>query len=363
MKTGFLLGAGFSKGLHPAMPIMSELVAKLDVPEFLPESVQTDIEQTLSYLWTNYPWNSERNHYRNRHHFISLLEQIHHAIVSAEYRAWSSIVDGRNDSLVGPPVYPVQAMALGWRHYNQMIWQAGFAGLLCNTNEYSMVTTNYDTLFERLAIMNRSIQLLYPPPLQRLSGAWDQTVPIQLTNSLGLPYQSSFVGQIPTEINLYKLHGSVSWYALDILEPNTPVYSNDMTREYAVSPDGDRMLAHALSAVIVPPVADKTSLYSNKVLRAQWIGALNSLTECEHLYCVGYSLPVSDLPMKMFLSEACRNIRTAVIVNIREDEDLLTRYKSVLPSNCDITWRTGMDCVKNVAIELLQPAYPHTEFI
>ncbi|MHB1681256.1 MAG: SIR2 family protein [Bacilli bacterium] len=367
MKTGFLLGAGFSKGLHHGMPLMRDLLNQLDLPDYIPSPVRSDLEQTLSLLWTNYPWHREREHYRNREVFLGLSEQLHKIITTAEHQAWSDIFAGHPEKLHGTPQYPPMNSEPFIRHQKppvSMLWQAGLAGLLADNTRFCSVTMNYDTLLERFTIMNQSIQLLYPAPLQPLDRIWNQIKPYQgagYYDSDSLPIQSG--GYFPHFVPLYKLHGSVSWYALDAIESNTPIYCVDMNREYAQGEPSSRDVDNTLFSIIIPPVADKSALYGNKILRSQWVAALKALQECDTLYCVGYSFPTSDLPMRLFMAQASINIKRIVIVNVEEDPILLERYQSVLPANIQVEWIPGQTCVRDMALKLLKEPYPDTEII
>jgi hypothetical protein len=161
MTIGFLLGAGFSKGMHKDMPLMKDIVSMLSIPDYIPGPIRADLEQTLSYLWTDYPWNKEREYYRNRAEFLRLAEEIHEVITAAEYHVWCELLLGNLDKLYGPPQFQPKGTESLWTQPPVMLWQAAFAGLLADNENYCVVTTNYDTLLERFMIENKQIQLIY----------------------------------------------------------------------------------------------------------------------------------------------------------------------------------------------------------
>jgi NAD-dependent SIR2 family protein deacetylase len=343
MTIGFLLGAGFSKALHPSMPVVTELLKQIDMPKDIPQAIKNDLEQILSYLWTNYPWNTEIQHLKNKVNFLELNKQIYNIIANAEFDAWERLHNGN---------IPQHYVYIDELSEGKFMWQAQLAKLLCNSEKFSIITMNYDTLLERLMIIYGNIKLIYTAPLQRLNGIWNQYIPEGNTFTYYTgDIDSKFV--FNKEPSLYKLHGSVSWFSLDALESNSPIYNNDMDKSYTFSKT-DLEFDNSLFPIIVPPVADKSSLYNNKVLRSQWIRASIDLKKCDTLYCVGYSLPISDLPMRLFLSQACTNIKYVKIVDLKEDTDHSKRITAMLPSDAEVEWIVGEDAVKKMALRLFE---------
>lgn len=342
MTVGFLLGAGFSKALHPSMPLLRDLLQQIEIPDDVPQSIRGDLEQTLSYLWTNYPWNTEAQHLKNKYHFLELNQQIYRAITKAEFIAWSELYDNN----------PLRITSRRINANSKVIWQAQLAGVLSNHERFFSITMNYDTLLERLMMMNNEANLVYPAPLQRLNGIWNQYESLPTPTFHSSIFEDRFKSY-PLQPSLFKLHGSVSWYSLDPLEANAPIYCIEMDKNYTLD---KKVITHeidnALTSIIVPPVADKSSLYNNKVLRSQWVGASQALQGCDTLYCVGYSFPQSDLPMELFLGQACGNIKRVVLVNLNKDEGTWTRIKKLFADDVEVEWITGDDSVKKMAYRL-----------
>jgi NAD-dependent SIR2 family protein deacetylase len=347
MTVGFLLGSGFSKALHPSMPVVKELLKQIKMPDDLPQAIRSDLEQILSYLWTNYPWNTEVQHLKNKVNFLDLNKQIYNIIADAEFDAWEKLHEGN---------VPQHYTFLHESSLERSMWQARLAKLLSNKEKFSIVTMNYDTLLERLMIIYGNIKLMYPAPLQRLTGVWNQSIPVGNTFTFSTG-DIDAINVFEKQPSLYKLHGSLSWYSLDALESNTPIYNSDMDKYYTYR-KSDLEFDNSLFPIIVPPVADKSSLYNNKVLRSQWIGASNDLKKCDTLYCVGYSLPISDLPMQLFLSQACTNIKYVKIVDLKEDNDHRKRITAMLPSDAEVEWIVGNDAVEKMSFRLFEEESP-----
>ena len=350
MHTGFLFGAGFSKGLHEEMLLTTQLLNRMEsqkvVPQYVPDSIRNDLEQLLSYLWTNYPWFSDIEYLQNRSNYISLTQKIHELLVDAEVKSWEGLTKDYNEFSDYHPAYLQNAV-------KNIGWQADFAGILANDTRFVTVTMNYDTLLERLMIAKTNRTLIYYAPLQPLERIWEQEDPFYYKQSPSDIAMNGYNGYIHPR--LFKLHGSLSWYSLDPIDVSSVIYGVSMNRYYAGS---KQQLPHTvydgtLSSVIVPPVSDKSSLYSNKVLRAQWIGAYNALSECDELYCVGYSFPKTDLSMQLFLTQATTNLHKVYIVNPSFDNDLPQRLKTIFPKGVKFEHIGGQECVQEMAKDII----------
>jgi hypothetical protein len=163
------------------------------------------------------------------------------------------------------------------------------------------------------------------------------------------PPQSTF--------HLIKLHGSINWfYSGGEQFPGEQVYFrlvdswspySDMTQD--VSWDGPpppfdlkteiKKLLSDKVPLIIPPVAEKSRFYANQTIRSLWGKAREYLAQAEEIYCVGYSLPDTDLTMKLLLQTACAGkAKTVYIVNndVNGKEDLVRRYRDAFPKGVTI---------------------------
>jgi hypothetical protein len=89
------------------------------------------------------------------------------------------------------------------------------------------------------------------------------------------------------------------------------------------------------SPLIVPPVMDKTLFYMLDAIRASWWLAGRALRQARQVFCVGYSLPETDLAMSFFLNSNHPSKRCDLYVvnepGTSGDWDrLMARYKRLL---------------------------------
>jgi hypothetical protein len=56
--------------------------------------------------------------------------------------------------------------------------------------------------------------------------------------------------------------------------------------------------------LIVPPTAGKSGFFQNEIIRGQWRLARDALSKADRIYCVGYSLPVTDSLLRFLLADA-----------------------------------------------------------
>jgi hypothetical protein len=97
--------------------------------------------------------------------------------------------------------------------------------------------------------------------------------------------------------------------------------------------------------LIIPPVAEKSRFYENRTVRILWTAARKALEEAEEVVCAGYSLPETDLTMKLFLQAFARP-KKVTIVNIEppdaaEGQQMLGRYREAFPG-VEVDGRTFM---------------------
>lgn len=301
----FILGAGFSRAISDDMPLLGDLseVVWRDViergelhsellrfPEF-----KSNVELLLDYLGQRQPWQSERRGLLGRVAFLEVQQRIAHVVNDAEGPAF----------LDGSPKWLLDMVR----------W--------CEEHRSHIITLNYDTCVERaLAEMLSSFDIagLYGVPLQNV-----------------LP--TATYGRPPSpRVSLHKLHGSLNWYysgrnefsaeQLYYLWPYT-VPQDDLSR-IGLIPTVDKV------PFIVPPISDKSAFYGHQTLQAVWRLAGAALGRCRRLFCLGYSIPQTDMTLRHFLGvNRPREQAEVLIVNRppseQEGHDLLARYREALP--------------------------------
>lgn len=80
-----------------------------------------------------------------------------------------------------------------------------------------------------------------------------------------------------------------------------------------------RVAISDLVPMIVPPVADKSSFFGTGIMRVVWTRAFQSLKGATDVYCLGYSLPRNDVPVRYLIRSAILSVppidRTIHVIN------------------------------------------------
>lgn len=195
----------------------------------------------------------------------------------------------------------------------------------------TVITLNYDTLVERVARDLKVSQKqgpflpkdLYPPYFADIASR----------SGVGL-----WGRQDPQTFRLLKLHGSVNWHysGREDFHGETIFFSDvpefGPAADEAVRDAMNRRLrdmAADKETLLIPPVAEKTTYFSNETVRALWKDASAALRNAAALHVVGYSLPMSDLGMQFFLAGNSPDADAPVqVVDI--DADVPERYREFL---------------------------------
>ena len=190
----------------------------------------------------------------------------------------------------------------------------------------NVLTLNYDTLVERAArelsvtdeIKGISPEQMYPPYFADIRSR---------TSAL-------LSGEEIDTFSYLKLHGSVNWYysGKDDFYGETIFYSR-------VPPLGEYHLGEEKAlevhsrdkdTLIIPPVNEKITYFNNETVRGLWKDARSALEEACRIIVIGYSLPPSDLGMKLFLTNNQPAPKTPVYV-VDTDPCVAERYADLLP--------------------------------
>jgi len=144
---------------------------------------------------------------------------------------------------------------------------------------------------------------------------------------------------------LIKLHGSINWFYSGVEgSPGEQIYyrtvNSDSPAQDCWGHDfgterGIHRLCQDKVPLIIPPVAEKSRFYDNRTIRILWTAARKALAEAEELLCVGYSLPVTDLTMKLFLRAVARPKEVTLVNKVDPDDGdgqgILKRYQEAFP--------------------------------
>ena len=137
---------------------------------------------------------------------------------------------------------------------------------------------------------------------------------------------------------LFKLHGSTNWYYSGASESTGEVIYYSAIEGWVAnsSRESDSKLAVSDKVpLIVPPTTEKVGFFQHESLKRIWTQALSSLREATRLFIIGYSLPMTDLAVRLFLHDGARGCRKELyIVNL--DCSIVDRYTELLGNAFDI---------------------------
>ncbi len=315
MNDAFLLGAGFSKAICKTMPTMTELYALLEplideadgFSRDAYEYASGNVETLLSYYAIRSPHDDPVEFLRKRRVTTLLEIEIGTLLQTREQEGAESGLNPGGAKLISK-----------WHERRSHV-----------------LTTNYDTLVERIAsetVFTTSGGNSYPLRYEDL-----HPIPISpaLTRDGGMVLGSSY----PDTFTLYKLHGSTAWFKSPTESVFDPIYG--LSHEQLGNPHYHKFIVDK-GRFIVPPVYDKSSLLNHESIRNLWLQAKNqALRKADNLYIIGYSLPETDAAMQILLWEGTRtgqntNGSKKALYVVDLDEGIGQRYKEKLGKYYDV---------------------------
>ena len=307
MSDVFLLGAGFSKAVSDDMPLLKELSSQIRGRlSNLPESLLTlgdNIEIWLSYLSQPHPWLRESENLRNRALALEITEEIEKVLDEKEQLA-------------------VLDECPSWLRTLTQYWHKNQAGV---------ISLNYDTLVERAAVNSIGkikVEHIYP-------------VRLELSTKRGGEKAAVSGSMRPVDsFTLFKLHGSTNWYYSGASESTGEVIYYSAIKGWGDDPSAERNSKQAVSdkvPLIVPPTTEKVGFFQHESLKRIWTQALSSLCTATRLFIIRYSLPMTDLAVRLFLHDGalvsdCK--KELYIIN--RDSSVIDRYTELLGNAFDI---------------------------
>ncbi|TET07214.1 MAG: hypothetical protein E3J83_05255 [Candidatus Atribacteria bacterium] len=129
--------------------------------------------------------------------------------------------------------------------------------------------------------------------------------------------------QFRTTLRLYKLHGSINlYYSPDSGEGST-IYIR--SGDPKLKKLGD-ISTKDLQPLIMPPLLDKSSFLKINTIKTVWQESRKVLSEAKKIYIIGYSIPDSDLTVKLMLKTHTKNCSEIYLINInREVEEKIKK--------------------------------------
>ena len=268
----YVLGAGFSKAISDAMPLMDELGRVLQ--QRLAGEITFDIREDESFEdWltlqvTPLPFLEGFANARRSATAARVVAEIAKVLDASE----------REVTAAAAPTWLRQLLAL---------WDAEQAAVL---------TFNYDTLIERavntspIATLedDRNLgvafgdHLVFPAPPPPPAATW---------GDVGLPHT-------PASFQLLKLHGSLAWYWSE-----RDLTGSTLVRTREREAFGSKAIAHrdhdfsgttTLDRYLIPPVTSKDGYYGSYLASTLWRSAHAIIARATSLTLIGYSLPTGD---------------------------------------------------------------------
>ena len=311
----FLLGAGFSKAVCKAMPTMMELFDRLGHWVGSPgwfskeayEYASGNVEALLSYYAIPSPQDDPPELLHKKRVTALLEKEIGTLLRDCENKG---ATDGLNPN--------AERLLVKWHQERTHI-----------------LTTNYDTLVERIA----SKKIFPKADGKKDSLFYTDLYPIPITNAVARDGGMVISSNYPDTFTLYKLHGSTTWYKSVSESTFDPIYGLSHDRD---ENGRNRKFVADKRRFIVPPVYDKSSLLNHESIRNLWWQANNyALRQADNIYVIGYSLPETDAAMQTLLWEGSQtetsakdHMKALYVVDV--DIETCQRYRKKLGSYYEV---------------------------
>ena len=91
-----------------------------------------------------------------------------------------------------------------------------------------------------------------------------------------------------------------------------------------------RLLSKDKETLIIPPVNEKTTYFNNETVKRLWKDASFAFVNATQVFVIGYSLPISDLGMRLFLTDNQPSPSTHVYI-IDTNPEVVTHYEKLFP--------------------------------
>lgn len=317
----YILGAGFSKAISEAMPVLVDLSDEIlkRLPEIEPINAlfPRNLEMWMSYLSQNHPWLSEAQNARNRALFLEMSEAIYSVLLERMQ-------------------IPISHPRPEWLSNLVKCW---------NQEKTPVLTLNYDTLVERCvcAVLGLKVEVsMVGYTLKESVSA--KLYPISLTPSWQrAPSRRTSASDPKSLPTLFKLHGSINWfYSGSLMGRDETIYFVPATSWNDEDPIETRRNTEPGSdkvPFIVPPLLEKNPFFQLPAIRSLWGQAGHELQRATRVFCLGYSLPETDITMRFFLQKNAPKARVKFHLITKpspNDVDLKGRFQRLLGGQYEI---------------------------
>lgn len=327
-KTLLILGAGFSRAISEEMPTLNDLTTYLlefleekhldqdHYKRFLKQPI-SDPEALLTYLGSEQPWKNPAEIWEDKANFRKIQNELANFIESKEETAFNGKIPEWSEDLIR----------------------------FLHNSKISVISFNYDTVLERINYL--TVEKYVERNEVEMVASWPST-----PNLYDMPLspitlrESGTHGEKEKEktFQLIKLHGSINWFhsGKDVF-PGEQIYyrhvnskspSYDMINESVTTKETMDRLTKDKDPLIIPPVMEKSSFYVNQTVRTLWSDARKALAGANEVYFVGYSLPETDLTLKLlfYSIDFPEKIYTVNLKN-SETKRLKRRYRITFPED------------------------------
>jgi hypothetical protein len=142
-----------------------------------------------------------------------------------------------------------------------------------------------------------------------------------------------------SSFKLFKLHGSVNWFYSGATSYQGELLYDSPVTEWG-KPIGDiELQARRASSdkvpLIVPPTTEKVAYFQHETIRQIWLRASAALQSADRVFCIGYSLPTTDLGVRFFLLHGKPNVKVPLFI-VNKDPNSVGHYASLLGASYEI---------------------------
>ena len=287
-KDVFILGAGFSRAISNSMPIMNDLTKAvsenscIDLPPPLRDvenqsqrEIKEDVELWLTYLYHRQPWLQDDFNNSNR---------------KAAKRIVKYIAELIEEGTIATAQSPVPDWLVTLVHQ----W---------HQQKASVITLNYDTLVERIA------------------------------KGIGIELAQLYDSSHPTNTFKYlKIHGSINWQSSreDCDAEGWTYYDVTPWTSSISASESSLNISTMEEPLIIPPLVEKAAYYDDAAIRNLWLRASDAIDSATRVFVIGYSLPISDLGMQLFLMRSLLDEPTPWYL-VNTDTNIKCHFKRLLP--------------------------------
>ena len=170
-------------------------------------------------------------------------------------------------------------------------------------SQLSLARSLYQAVYNSLFDSKLDMEYFFPIPIAPVAS--------RTPGLLGGPHYRTF--------EILKLHGSVNWFFPGEGDVSGQIYFEHTDRK------NDRRYTMDLAPLIIPPVLDKSKFFAHNTMKSLWVLARKYLETADKLYLIGYSIPETDLTVKMMLQNVVKDDCEIFIIN--KDENDIDRYK------------------------------------